>query len=87
MRSLFQSKLTLLRSTCVFLFLRNWPTAYAYVFGQAVFVLNAADLQHFSYIAAAGNLFSIFACTAAVGPTSHWFICHVYAEKSSKRHI
>jgi len=87
MRRLLQSQLTLLRSTCVFLFLRNWPTAFAYVFGQTVFVLNVADLQPFSYITSAGNLFSIFAFTAAVGPTSHWFFCHVYAEKSGKRHI
>jgi hypothetical protein len=87
MHSLLQSKLTLLRSTCICLFLRNWPTANAYVFGQAVFVLNVADLQPFSYVALAGNLFSIFAFTAAVGLTSRWFICHVYAEKSGKRHI
>jgi len=36
MRSLLQSKLTLLRSTCVFLFLRNWPAAYAYVWRSSV---------------------------------------------------
>jgi len=58
-----------------------------HMFGQAVFVLNVADSQTLSYIVAAGNLFSIFAFTAAVGPTSHWFNCHVYAEKSGKGHI
>ena len=47
MRSFLPSKLTLLRSTCVFLFLRNCPTAYAYVLGQVMFALNVADLQHF----------------------------------------
>jgi hypothetical protein len=56
MRFLLQSKLTLLCSTCVFLFLRNWPTAYACLFGQAVFLRNVADMQPFSYFAAAGNL-------------------------------
>jgi len=58
-----------------------------HMYGQAVFVLNVPDLQTFSYIEAAGNLFSVFPFTAAFGPTSHWFICHVYAEKSSNRHI
>ena len=58
-----------------------------HMFGQAVFVINVADFQTFSYIEAAGNLFSVFAFTDTVGATSHWFICHVYAEKSVKRHV
>ena len=60
---------------------------HMHMYGQAVFVLNVPDLQTFSYIEAAGNLLSLFPFTAAVGRTSHWSICHVYAQKSGKRHI
>jgi hypothetical protein len=46
------------------------------MFSHAAFLQKMEDLQPFLvYKAAAGNLFSIFRFTAAVGPTSYWFSC------------